>query len=153
MHSREVTRALQRDGWQEVRVHGDHHIFRHPTKPGRVIVPHPVRGHTDRHTALHRSTERINAEATMKYIAIIHHDPGSAFGVSFPDFPGCITAGESFEKAKARAAEVLRLCVEDMAAAGEALPVPSAFEAVMQNPDFADGVAFFVTIGAAAAAE
>jgi predicted RNase H-like HicB family nuclease len=86
----------------------------------------------------------------MKYIAVIHHDPGSALGVSFPDFPGCITAGKTFEEAKTRAAEVLRLCVEDIKDAGMALPVPSAFEAVMQNPDFADGVAFCVTIGAAA---
>jgi predicted RNase H-like HicB family nuclease len=34
----------------------------------------------------------------MKYIAVIHHDPGSAFGVSFPDFPGCITAGETLRR-------------------------------------------------------
>jgi predicted RNA binding protein YcfA (HicA-like mRNA interferase family) len=33
---------LRRDGWQQIRVNGDHHIFRHPVKPGLVIVPHPV---------------------------------------------------------------------------------------------------------------
>lgn len=88
----------------------------------------------------------------MKYIAVIHHDPGSAFGVSFPDFPGCITAGETFEEARARAAEVLRLCIEETHAAGEALPVPSTFEAVMQDLDFADGVAFFVTVAELATA-
>lgn len=87
----------------------------------------------------------------MKYIAVIHHDPGSAFGVSFPDFPGCITAGKTFEEARARAAEV-RLCIEEMHAAGEALPVPSTFEAVMQDLDFADGVAFFVTVAELATA-
>ena len=54
----------------------------------------------------------------MKYIAVIHHDPGSAFGVSFPDFPGCITAGKTFEEARARAAEALRLCIEETHAAG-----------------------------------
>ena len=43
MHSREVIRAVERDGWQQVRVSGDHYIFRHPEKPGLVIVPHPVR--------------------------------------------------------------------------------------------------------------
>jgi predicted RNase H-like HicB family nuclease len=26
------------------------------------------------------------------YIALIHKDPDSDFGVSFPDLPGCITA-------------------------------------------------------------
>ena len=42
MHSRDVMRLLRRDGWQQIRVIGDHHIFRHPVKPGLVIVPHPV---------------------------------------------------------------------------------------------------------------
>ena len=42
MHSRDVMRLLRRDGWQQIRVNGDHHIFRHPVKPGLVIVPHPV---------------------------------------------------------------------------------------------------------------
>jgi predicted RNA binding protein YcfA (HicA-like mRNA interferase family) len=43
MNSREVIRALGRDGWELVRVSGSHHVFQHSTKPGRVIVPHPVR--------------------------------------------------------------------------------------------------------------
>jgi hypothetical protein len=47
---------------------------------------------------------------------------------------------------------VLRLCIEEMHAAGEALPVPSTFEAVMQDLDFADGVAFFVTVAELATA-
>ena len=34
------------------------------------------------------------------YIAVVHKDPKSDFGVSFPDFPGCITAGSSIDEAK-----------------------------------------------------
>ena len=41
----------------------------------------------------------------MDYIAIIHKDPDSDFGVSFPDFPGCITAGRSLDEAKDMALE------------------------------------------------
>ena len=33
----------------------------------------------------------------MFYIALIHKEPGSAYGVSFPDLPGCVSAGDSFE--------------------------------------------------------
>lgn len=33
---------LERDGWVLSRVKGSHHVFRHPRKRGRVIVPHPV---------------------------------------------------------------------------------------------------------------
>ena len=39
------------------------------------------------------------------YIAIIHKDPKSDFGVSFPDFPGCITAGKTIDEAKDMAKE------------------------------------------------
>lgn len=41
MRSREVIELLEADGWCEVAVKGSHHQFRHPTKPGRVTVPHP----------------------------------------------------------------------------------------------------------------
>jgi predicted RNA binding protein YcfA (HicA-like mRNA interferase family) len=40
--SRDIIRALERDGWLLSRVKGSHHVFRHPEKRGRVIVPHPV---------------------------------------------------------------------------------------------------------------
>ncbi len=41
MRSRDVIRALQADGWVEVAQTGSHKQFKHPTKPGRVTVPHP----------------------------------------------------------------------------------------------------------------
>ena len=39
------------------------------------------------------------------YVALIHKD--STFGVSFPDFPGCVTGGETIEEAIERAADIL----------------------------------------------
>jgi predicted RNA binding protein YcfA (HicA-like mRNA interferase family) len=39
--SREVIQVLEEDGWQEVRVTGSHHHFKHPAKSGVVTVPHP----------------------------------------------------------------------------------------------------------------
>ena len=41
--SRDVLRMLLTDGWFEVNCVGDHHQFKHPTKPGRVTVRHPVK--------------------------------------------------------------------------------------------------------------
>ena len=38
----------------------------------------------------------INA---MDYIAYLHKDRDSDFGVSFPDFPGCVTAGKTLDEA------------------------------------------------------
>jgi predicted RNase H-like HicB family nuclease len=43
----------------------------------------------------------------MNYIALIHKEENSDYGVSFPDFPGCISAGETLEQAKTMAQEAL----------------------------------------------
>ena len=41
--SRDVLKMLLKDGWVEINCEGDHHQFKHPTKPGRVTVRHPVK--------------------------------------------------------------------------------------------------------------
>lgn len=43
MNSRDIIKALLRDGWRQVAQKGSHIQFKHPTKPGRVTVPHPKR--------------------------------------------------------------------------------------------------------------
>lgn len=43
MDSRSVLKALRADGWNEVNQVGSHKQFKHPSKPGRVTVPHPKR--------------------------------------------------------------------------------------------------------------
>jgi predicted RNA binding protein YcfA (HicA-like mRNA interferase family) len=45
MDSKAVIKALKKDGWVEVDQKGSHKQFRHPTKAGRVTVPHPVKPH------------------------------------------------------------------------------------------------------------
>lgn len=78
------------------------------------------------------------------YIAIVHKDPESDFGVSFPDFPGCITAGKNIDEAKDMAQEALTLHIQGMIEDGEKLPAPSKLEEIMADPDFADAVAYLV---------
>lgn len=41
--SREVIKKLEADGWYLVRIKGDHHHFKHPTKKGIVTVQHPLK--------------------------------------------------------------------------------------------------------------
>jgi predicted RNA binding protein YcfA (HicA-like mRNA interferase family) len=43
MDSRTIIKLIEADGWRQRRVTGDHHHFTHPTKPGLVTVPHPVK--------------------------------------------------------------------------------------------------------------
>jgi predicted RNase H-like HicB family nuclease len=79
-----------------------------------------------------------------QYIALIRKDAGSDFGVSFPDLPGCVTAGSSLDEARDMAAEALALHLEGMAEDDEAIPEPSSLEAVMMDTINRDGVAILV---------
>jgi predicted RNA binding protein YcfA (HicA-like mRNA interferase family) len=39
--SRDIIREIEADGWRLVATSGSHHHFKHPTKPGKVTIPHP----------------------------------------------------------------------------------------------------------------
>ena len=78
------------------------------------------------------------------YIAVVHKDPKSDFGVSFPDFPGCITAGSSIDEAKDMAHDALDLHIKGMLEDGENIPAPSNLEDIMADPDYSDAVAILV---------
>jgi predicted RNA binding protein YcfA (HicA-like mRNA interferase family) len=41
MKSAELIRDLTAGGWVLDRVRGSHHVFKHPARPGHVVVPHP----------------------------------------------------------------------------------------------------------------
>ena len=41
MQSADPIRVLRQSGWVLDRVRGSHHVFRHPERPGIVVVPHP----------------------------------------------------------------------------------------------------------------
>lgn len=78
------------------------------------------------------------------YIAVVHKDPDSDYGVSLPDFPGCITAGSTIDEAKDMAHEALSLHIKGMLEDGEKIPEPSGLEDVMADPENADAIAFLV---------
>jgi len=86
-----------------------------------------------------------------QYIALIHKDPESDYGVSFPDFPGCISAGTTLDDARTMASEALALHVEGMIEDGEQLPRASSLDDVMADAINRQAVA--VLIDAPAEAE
>ena len=72
------------------------------------------------------------------YIALVHKDEGTSYGVSFPDVPGCISAGDTFEEAVANAAEALAGHFAAMRADGEVIPIPRSFDQLKRDPAFAE---------------
>jgi predicted RNase H-like HicB family nuclease/metal-responsive CopG/Arc/MetJ family transcriptional regulator len=79
-----------------------------------------------------------------QYIALIYKDAGSDYGVSFPDLPGCVTAGVDLDDARAMAEEALALHLAGMAEDEEPIPEPSSLEAVMADRENRDAVAILV---------
>jgi predicted RNase H-like HicB family nuclease len=55
------------------------------------------------------------------YIALVHKDD-AGFGVSFPNFPGAVTAAPTLDDAVKRAKQALALHLEGMAEDGEPIP-------------------------------
>ena len=82
----------------------------------------------------------------QQYIGLIHKDAESDFGVSFPDFPGLVTAGEDLDGARGMAEEALAFHIEGLVEDGEAIPEPSSLAEIMASAINRDGVAILVGV-------
>jgi len=80
------------------------------------------------------------------YIALIRKEKDSAFGVEFPDFPGCISAGDTLDEAVAGAKDALELHVDGMLEDGEDIPDPSGLEVVKKLPEYKGAVPVIIDV-------
>ena len=74
----------------------------------------------------------------MHYLAFVHRDPDSTFGVSFPDLPGCVSAGDTLEAALHNAAEALALHAEGLIDDEVALPRPRTTDEIEADDTLTD---------------
>lgn len=76
------------------------------------------------------------------YHAVVHKDEDSAWGVHFPDLPGCFSAADDLADVQANASEAVMLYLE-----GQKAPEPSAIEKIRQMAadDLAEG-AFLLAV-------
>ena len=79
----------------------------------------------------------------MKYIAIIHKDANSAYGVTLPDFPGCFSAADTLDEIPAAVQEAVELWAE-----GEEVdpPVPSSLDSLANSGLATGGMLMLVDI-------
>ena len=69
------------------------------------------------------------------YFAFVHKDDDSAYGIVFPDVPGCFSAGDTYDEAVRNAGEALQLHFEALRDLGRQVPEPRSFEALMTDPE------------------
>lgn len=79
------------------------------------------------------------------YVGIVHKEPKSDFGISFPDFPGCISAGKDEEELLEMAEEALLLHMEGLLEEGLPIPKPSTLAKAKKHP-LAKGASAFLLI-------
>jgi predicted RNase H-like HicB family nuclease len=78
------------------------------------------------------------------FIGLVHKEKGSAFGVQFPDVPGCFSASDDMDHVVSNATEALSLWAEDMTP-----PAPRSLEEIISDADIAAdlaGGAFLISV-------
>ena len=79
----------------------------------------------------------------MKYIVIVHKEPGSSYGIIVPDYPGCFSAADTFEDIPANVQEAL----ECWAYGDDFIPAtPSTYEQIAASEDAKGGMLMLVDV-------
>ncbi len=79
------------------------------------------------------------------YFALVHKEPDSAFGISFPDLPGCISASDEEDDIFASAQSALALYASDE----PAIPPARSLSQLRADPDVRVGLsegAFLIAV-------
>ena len=74
--------------------------------------------------------------ATNYYLGVVEKgDPESAYGIWFPDVPGCFPAADDLDGLPRAAAELLRQHVEALESNGRSVPSPRPLAEVMADAE------------------
>lgn len=80
------------------------------------------------------------------YIAMVHKDSDSCYGVSFADFPGQITAADSLDEAVEQAASLLNFIANGWEVADGPFPEPRTIDELRKDPVFVEDSAEAILI-------
>lgn len=80
----------------------------------------------------------------MKYIAIVHKEDDSAYGITLTDFPGCFSASDTWEGIPEQIQDAVELYADGQE--GFEPPAVSSFETVAIMPEAKDGTLMIVDI-------
>lgn len=83
----------------------------------------------------------------MRYIALIDGGPG-AYGVVFPDLPGCTAMADTLDQAMTAAADSLRDWINTVESGGSPIPAARSAETLRTDPEVAEALAEGATLAA-----
>lgn len=71
----------------------------------------------------------------LTVIGLVRKEPGTIYGIDFPDFPGCISADETWERCMVSGREALEACILFMRDEGMAMPTLRSLPEIMADAD------------------
>ena len=74
-----------------------------------------------------------NKQKISSYFAVFDPAKEGGFNVTFPDFPGCVTFGRTFEEARIHAREVLELWLEELTENRQSIPIGTLIAIIKQS--------------------
>lgn len=85
-------------------------------------------------------------ESKIEYVAVFEKDDDGGYTVWFPDFPGCITEGDTYTEATQFAKEALELHLYALEKDNEKFPAPTAPEDIGTAGDFLGNIQANMTL-------
>lgn len=85
------------------------------------------------------------------YIGIVSKDPESAYGIVFPDAPGCFSVADEMDEIFAMAEEALSLWTDGMIDEGHAIPPTRDLSEISADPEWEESLtesAFLIAVPA-----
>lgn len=80
---------------------------------------------------------------SLTYLSVFEHCDDGSYSVFFPDLPGCVTCGRTYDVAVKMAGEALSLHLYGCMRNGEVLPAPSV---VLSSDDTQYGTVVPITV-------
>jgi predicted RNase H-like HicB family nuclease len=75
------------------------------------------------------------------YLGIVHKDAESAYGITFPDAPGCFSAADDLDDVFAMAEQAIAAWTDSMLANGLAIPPTRGLSEITAGADWTDSLA------------
>lgn len=83
----------------------------------------------------------------MKYpVAIEPENDTTAYGVVFPNLPGCFSAGDTLEEAFTNAKEAAELWLEEQIEEGSPIPAATPIDEIAKNEEFKGWIFGFIDV-------
>ncbi len=71
----------------------------------------------------------------LRYVGVVEKDDGPGYSIYFPDFPGCVSAADTFDELQEMAEEALSLHIHGMQEDDDPIPKPTLMDKIKVDKD------------------